>query len=307
MRRSTIVVAVAAVASMTLPPAAMGAEGDPAPVTTVTAAVAPVTDGLQVTGNVTFQPYTLQVAEDPAGDATSTVPGELGTDITGATMTSNPAKPNDVNFAMQLESLPAGGIGEAVIYGWELTVDGTPPKGGTRGGLEWRRTNVSGLSASTSPFIRLRTCTPDTTTGGNTCSAGGQLPGAMDAATALLTATVRLRDLGGTPGSIVGSPSLSVYHGTGAYWLPGVTSDEAFADYEFTVPTRENSVRLALVPTGAAAPKTFPVAVTPSGTAADGAYSATVSTAGLAPGAYDLITQACWGGNCGEIRTPVSL
>ena len=284
------------------------AEGDPAPVTSVTAAVTPVAEGLRVTGDVNFQPYVLKVAEDPAGDATSTLPAEFGTDITAGTITSNPAKPSDITYGMQLDSLPpTGGVGEAVIYGWQLLVDGAPPKGGTSGNIEWRRTNVTGLTASSSPYIRMRTCAPDATTGGNTCGAGSQLPGAMDPASALLTATVRLRDLGAVPGSVLDATTMSVYHGTGAYWLPGVTSDDALVDLNYTVPNRADSVKLAIVPAGAAAPTTFPVATTPSGTAATGSYAATVSTAGLAPGAYDVITRACWGGNCGEVRTPVTL
>lgn len=199
-----------------------------------------------------------------------------------------------------------GGIGEAIIYGWDLLVDGAAPKGGSSGGLEWKRTNVTGGALSANPYIRMRTCAPNPTTGGNTCSASSQLPGAMDAATAQLTATVRLRDLGATGGSVLGSNGVSVYHGTGVYWFPGITSDEAFVD-DFTVPSRVESVKLAIVPAGGEAPKTFPVAVTPSGAADGGSYVATVPVDGLAPGAYEVITQACWGGNCGETRTPVTL
>lgn len=283
------------------------AEGDAAPTTTVTSVVTPVAEGLQVTGDVTFATYSLQVAEDAKGDATETVPGELGTDIISGTVTSDPAKPRDLTFALQLDTLPAGGIGEAVIYGWDLLVDGVPTNGGTSSNLEWKRTNVSGGSASTNPYIRMRSCAPNPTTGNNTCTAGNQLPGAMDSATAVLTATTRLRDLGAVGGSAIGSNLIAVYHGTGALWFPNISSDSAFVDYEFVVPAREESVKLALVPTGAPAPKTFPVSATPSGTAATGSYSTVVPTAGLAPGSYDLITRACWGGNCGETRTPVTL
>ena len=303
MRGSRIAAAGAALVVL-LTGAVSAAEGDEAPTTTVTAVATPITGALRVTGDVAFQPYTMQVSEDPQGDATETVPGELGTDIVGATITSNPAKPNDVTFGMQLASLPGGGVGEAIIYGWDLTVDGAAPGGGTSGNLEWKRTNVTGASASTGPYIRLRTCAPTTT--GTTCGAGSQLPGAMDAATALLTATVRTRDLAANGGSVLGSAGLSVYHGTGAYWFPGITSDTAFVD-DFVLPGREESIGLALVPAGAPTPKTFPVRATPSGNAATGSYSADVPTAGLAPGSYDLITRACWGGNCGEVRTPVTL
>lgn len=283
------------------------AEGDEGPVTAVTATVAPDVGGLRVTGDVTFAPYSLQIAEDPAGDATETVPGELGTDIIAATITSDPARASQVTFGLQLASLPGGGIGEVVIYGWELLVDGVPPNGGTSANLEWRRTNATGLSPSTQPFIRLRSCAPDPTTGNNACSAGPQLPGAMDATTALLSATTRLRDLGAVEGSEIGSGAIAVYHGTGQLWFPDVSSDSAFVDFDFTIPARAESVTIAIVPSGAPAPATFPVAATPSGTAATGSYSAVVPTEGLAPGSYDVITRACWGGNCGETRTPVTL
>lgn len=283
------------------------AEGDAAPVTTVTATVTPAAEGLKVAGDVVFQPYTLTVAEDLKGDATTVVPGELGTDLISATVSSNPAKPNDVTFGLQLDSLPAGGIGEAVIYGWDLLVDDAAPNGGTSGGLEWKRTNVTGASASTAPYIRLRKCAPDPTTGSNTCAASGQLPGAMDSATALLTATTRLRDIGATGGQRIGSAGIVIYHGTGLLWFPNIRSDEMSVESEFVVPSRTDSVKLAIVPAGAAAPAKFPVATTPSGTAATGTYSATVPTAGLAPGSYDVLTQACWGGNCSIQRTPVSL
>ena len=283
------------------------AEGDPAPVTAVTSTVTPAADGLRVAGDVTFAPYVLQVAEDAQGDATTTLPGELGTDITGATISSNPAKPTEVTFGMQLASLPAGGIGEAVIYGWDLLINDEAPKGGTSGGLEWKRTNVTAGAASANPYIRLRTCAPDATTGQNTCTAGNQLPGAMDATAALLTATTKLKDLGATPGARIGSPLLSIYHGTGVLWFPNISSDSAYPDYDFTVPSRIDSVKLAIVPSGGAVPASFPVATTPSGTGATGSYVATVPTAGLAPGAYDVVVQACWGGNCGLQRVPVTL
>ncbi len=240
-----------------------------------------------------------------AGDA-ALVPGELGTDIVGGTITSDPAKPTDLTFGLKLASLPAGGIGESIIYGWELLVDGAVPGGGDSGNLEWRRSNVTGLSLSAAPYIRFRSCAPDPN-GQNTCTAGSQLPGAMDATTATLTATMKLGALSAQGGSLVGSSGISVYHGTGLLWFPGIASDDAAQDVDYVVPSRADSVQLALVPAGAPAPASFPVKVTPAGKTATGAYSASLPTDGLAPGAYDVVARACWGSNCGETRTPVTL
>jgi hypothetical protein len=303
MRARRSMLAAVAVLGMIAGVAPAGA--DEVEVTSVTAVVSPATGGLSVTGDVAFAPWSLVVAEDNQGDASSTVPGELGTDIISGTITSDPAKPNEVTFGLQLDSLPGGGIPEAVIYGWDVLVNGAAAGGGTSSDLTWKRTNVTGLAASTSPYIRLLTCAPSDT--GNTCSAGSQLPGGMDMGTALLTATLRLRDLGAQPGDVIFGNGISVYHGTGMLWFPNVTSDTAFIDEEFTIPSRAGSVKLAIVPSGAPAPASFPVSVTPSGTGDSGSYSAVLPTSGLASGAYDVITRACWGGSCGTTRTPVDL
>jgi len=303
MRGMRAMVAGLAAVALIAPGASAGADETPA--TTVTTTVTQAADGLTVSGDVAFAPYTMQVAEDFSGDANSVVPGELGTDITGAFITSDPAKPNDLLFTMQMDSLPGGGLPEAVIYNWDLLVNGAAAGGGTSSNLVWKRTNVTGLTASTAPYIRLQTCAPGGT--GNTCTAGSQLPGGMDMDTAALTATLRLRDLGATPGALIGGNGLSVYHGTGMLWFPGVTSDTAFIDEEFAVPRRDGAVKVAVVPAGAPTPKTFSHSATPSGAGANGAFSVKIPTENFAAGAYDVVTQACWGGNCSVTHTPVNL
>lgn len=269
---------------------------------TVSAAVVSAgAGGLTVQGSVTFGKDVFVAAEDPAGD-TTTLPAEAGADIIAGTIVSDPAKPKDVTLKMKLASLPAGGIGEAVIYGWDLLIDGAPAKGGTASNVEWRRTNASGGSLA-NPFVVLRTC--ETGPAGNTCT-GTTVPGGMDSSAAELSATVKFSQLGANPGQLLESGGLAVYHGTGMLWFPGITSDTASAE-PYTLPSRVDSVTMGLVQPGFPAPAKLPVATTPSGVAATGSFIDVVPTAGKAPGAYDLVVRACWGGNCGETRVPVTL
>jgi hypothetical protein len=306
MRRAVLMLSILALLAV---PGAVTAEeegrtGVSASATSVAAGAA-----VPVTGAVTFGPDVFDDVFAQEGSGGQVVPAEFGTDIVGATITSDPARPGDLTFAVQLSQMPPviGGLPEAVIYSWNLIVDGRPIGDGSASSLEWRRSNVTGLSASANPFVALRTCVSSDT--GNTCSAGAQLQGGFFPEDREIRATVQIgrRGLQAEPGSVINAGEISIYHGTGLLWLPGQTSDTAFVDDDYRIPSRADSVRLAIVPAGATTPASFPVAVTPSGTGADGTFSAAVPTAGLAPGAYEVVTRACWGANCGTSRTPVTL
>jgi hypothetical protein len=306
MRRAVLMLSILALLAL---PGAVTAEEEGR--TTVSAAATDVAAGtaVPVTGAVTFGPDVFDDVFAQEGSGGQVVPAELGTDIVGATITSDPTRPGDLTFAVQLSQMPPviGGLPDAVIYSWSMIVDGKPVGGGSGSSLEWRRTNLTGGAATASPFVRLRTCVTSET--GNTCSAGAQLAGGFFPEDKEIRATVSVgrRGLDAEPGSVINAGEISIYHGTGAVWFPNVTSDTAFVDDDYRIPSRADSVRLAIVPAGATTPASFPVAVTPSGAGADGTFSAAVPTAGLAPGPYEVITRACWGANCGTSRTPVTL
>lgn len=312
MRRAIISVAVLALAALPGAVAAEDAEDSGAAATAVVASAQDVTAGsaVPVNGEVTFAPDVFDDVWAEEGSGGDVVPAQFGTDIIGATITSDPARPNDLTFAVQLAEMPPviGGAPEAVIYGWSLLVDGQPVGGGSASNLEWRRTNLSGGAVSADAYVRMRTCVPSAT-GGNTCSAGAQLPGGFFPDDKEIRATVQIgrRGLQAEPGSVINAGEISIYHGTGQLWLTSPTSDVAYVDSDYTIPSRTDAVRAAIVPRGATAPTSFPVAVTPSGNAETGTFTVGVPTTGLAPGEYDIITEACWGTNCGTARTPVTL
>jgi hypothetical protein len=306
MRRAVVMLSIL---GLLVVPGAVTAEEEGLTTLRVSAADVAAGSPVPVTGDVTFGPDVFDDVFAQEGSGGQVVPSQFGTDIVGATITSDPARPGDLTFAVQLSEMPPGigGAPDAVIYSWSMLVDGQPIGGGSGSSLEWRRTNLSGGAASTDPYVRLRTCVTSDT--GNTCSAGPQLRGGFFPEDKEIRATVEVgrRGLDAGPGALINAGEISIYHGTGLLWFPGITSDTAFVDDDYRIPSRADSVRLALVPAGAATPTTFPVAVTPSGNGADGSFSTALPSAGLAPGAYEVVSRACWGANCSTTRTPVTL
>jgi plastocyanin len=275
---------------------------------------------LAVSGQASFfgeAPNT--VTEDPSGDApiVGDLGDETGADLVKATIYQPDATKPELWFDWHLAALPPiGALPEVVRYtaafrigtkqyqlqanltNWTSVTLVDDPAGSVRGPGHFRlrgncTTNWNGTIIANCPLISWLT--------------GEFLPD---------QSIVRVKvPLGVTPDFAPGA-QLTRNESTNANLTKVIAGYQAFvalspttndeADwgaeepFTYTVPTR--TVRLGIVPAGAA--PQFP---TPGTVATDGSFSGALSTAGLPAGSYDVWARACFGTNCGTRSVRITI
>jgi hypothetical protein len=95
-------------------------EDDGATQVTVSATDAAAGSAVAVSGSVSFGTDVWDDVFATEGSGGQIVPSQLGTDIVGATITSDPARAGELTFGIQLAEMPPviGGVGEG--FDWSL-------------------------------------------------------------------------------------------------------------------------------------------------------------------------------------------
>lgn len=268
---------------------------DPTEVTSLSVApsTVPVGTPVEASGAVRFGPDDGVIATDPVGDV-GPHQAALGMDLTGLSIASDPAQPNDMIWTFDLDSLPPGieGTPEAVFYWWAFTIGG-----GDELALDARRTNVY-RQASTNPFFRVRTCP------GGACTDVSTPSGVFDQPASQVRATLKVNRLpGASAGATLTFGDIESSYGTGARWVYGLGDQVVPDEGTYRIPWPD--VRAGLARSGTQPNQFTPADVTGSGP--DREFAVSVPTAGRQSGSYELVVEACWGGNCGTARRNVTL
>ncbi len=284
----------------------------PAP-TRMTDLVAQSADGaLAVSGAAVFGGQRLLgVGTDPAGD-TSLPPWY---DLTKAEIAQLNPSTGDVTFVLTLADLPAtGGVPETARYIWDFAIDTGGPAPVVLS-IEGKFTDVVRNQSTRVPAFQLHgNCRTENNV--ITCDKVADLTAEMIGSDNQIFVDIPksiLEDQ--AKGSINGrkivhaaicegiSAKVTAYFSLCGGSVGTQTGDTIVQDPEadvYTVAYRR--VRVTLTPAGGGTSTTVEAVV-----GEDGSYSASVPTTGLAPGAYDVAAQACYGTNCDTATIQVAI
>jgi plastocyanin len=265
---------------------------------------------LRVLGAASFGGVaSLEVGTDPTGDGAQNYPQALGFDLVKASIGQPDPRTGNLSFMIDAADLPpTGGVPEMAWYSWDFAVliEDQPAAGFI---IRGRPTNVT--RETRVPSFFLDRCTGSG--GGIPCEDTTEHPldASMNGDTNRISANVPralLEQLVGAPvdgAQIRTTGNVPLPNGAAVQAVPansalGPTYDQVVITGAYTVATPE--VRLGIVPSGGT-----PAFDTPAVVANDGSFEASLDVSGLAPGAYDVWAQACFGTNCDTVSTPVTL
>lgn len=276
--------------------------------TEVTSLDASVSGGtLEVSGRALFRGEApVIVGEDPEGDPPFHPElARFGLDATGlAIRQPNPLDPT-LEFSIPLAELNFQPLPEAIRYLWQFSV------GGEEFWIQAKTSDVSTVTAfSDDPQGSLTHIPGSFRLRGNcgevglvaTCVHLAWLDGVFDTGRNEVRINLPL-DLFAAPEITRGAsidPEDGMTASIQAVVSSDATSDTVFQDIAYEIGGK--TVRVGIVPAGS------PPAFTTDATVAfDNTFSASLDVSDLAPGDYDVWTEACFATNCGRDSVPVTI
>lgn len=289
-RLSVLLLALALVAS------SGASAADPAPAITdlgVTTAL----DGSLVKGKAAFAAPLTGLATDGTGDAAIK---NAGMDLTGVSVGQVDSKTLAFRMGIADQTPAVSAVPQAVYYNWNIEV----ANGSSLANFNVQVIRADAYSVATAgaepgaPVYRLQTCTPNPTTGGQSCAVAAQLTGTFGAG--YIEVLVPLSAITAKAGSVVGPAGVPINTnlGAGGVWYNGGGNVWADAIADWTPYAVGNKVTLGTAPAG-----TDPAAVeltTPVTLKTTGAFEALLPT--LASGDV-VVAEACAAATCTRTST----
>lgn len=271
---------------------------DPGTETHVDSVAAALTGSvLSVSGEATFVDVPVQIATDPAGDAT--IPAG-GVDLLAATIERPSPTTSSLRFTMKIgDAIPAVfGVPEAVHYSFFF---GVGQDGNDAQFLLQSLRTAAANQPSANPMFRLLRFN-----GTSCCTPVASVPGTMTGDE--ITWTAPLSQMGLQPGSTitghpVGTRQIQIQLGaSGVQWLNNGQPDFMFIDTEYEVPGP--SVTIGVAPAGTPVDE---VPLTASATVSGGSsFVGAIPAPG--PGSYVVVAKACYTStSCGVSSTTIDV
>jgi hypothetical protein len=260
-------------------------------------------DALRVLGAASFGGVaSLEVGTDPTGDGAMGLPAVFGLDLTKASIGQPDPRTGNLSFMIDTADLPpTGGISELAEYVWDF---------GLRKDDQTEFFAITGkhtdaVSGTRVPSFHLQSCD------GDGCSEPSDNPvdAVMDGETNRITVTVpralleQLSSMDLAGAEIVRGNNY--FDGAAARLIVGSGNPGPDLDrvpITGTYPIAEREVHVGIASAGGT-----PEVDTPAVVAEDGSFEASLDVSGLAPGAYDVSVEACFGTNCATRSVAVTL
>ena len=261
---------------------------------------------LRVLGAASFGGVaSIEVGTDPTGDGAQGYPAVLGFDLVKASIGQPDPRTGDLSFLIDAADLPpTGGVPEMAWYHWDFGVELGEQ---TLSGFIIRGRMTNATRETRVPSFFLDEC------GDSSCAdtTAHPLEAVMDGEANRITITVPSslleQLLAASPGGAVirTTGDVAFPNGVGVMAVPsnsalGPTSDSLNVSGTYTIGEREIGVGIA--PAGGT-----PAFDAPAVVAEDGSFEASLDVSGLAPGAYDVSVEACFGTNCATRSVAVTL
>lgn len=271
------------------------AGAEPSPVSTVDSVSAvPGPGGVAVTGQATLVDVPVVVGKDKSGGAS---PVPIGDDLTSATISRPHAFGDTLTFSVGIANPPPSldGIPELITYAWAFLI-WSPGDGLKTFDLQAYRSSQWHTPDSTEPvFMLYRGFGP--ADGDEIGPVSGSMAGGV------VEWHVPISAIGAQPGSVIVRSLLQANITFAGAECCTLDSIDPLTTKPYTVPGP--SVRLGIAPAGTA-PEDVPLTVD-AALAADGTFTGALP-APTTPGAYTVVTQACYGTtSCGQGATSITV
>lgn len=283
-------------AALSVVAASSAGAAEPAPQISDLTATTALT-GTLVKGKAAFASPAAELATDKTGDAAV---ANAGMDLTKATIAQIDTKTLSFRWGVADQTPNFSAVPQLVYYNWNIEVT----NGTNKANFNVQAIRSDAYSVATAgaepgaPVFRLQTCTPNPTTGGQSCSVVAQLTGTFGSG--YVEAVVPLATISAKPGSVVGPAAVPINtnFGFGATWYNGGNNAWADAISAWTPYAVSNTVKV-----GTALAGTDPAAVeatTPATLKTTGGFEALLPT--VASGDV-IVAEACAAAVCTRTST----